>query len=224
MIAGYSARATWPAGFTIYERSSRADGIFIVQRGRIVLRSRVKNGRGFVPMIVGPDETFGSEGLAPGAGYATDATADVETETLFLGTERVRNLMRERPQHAMALVAQVMAERSCLCDRLREIATLSVEQRLIAALVRFAGSGTFVAPDGRLELTAARYRILCEYVGATRESVSLVLGKLAAEDLVDRTGNTMTVAPLARLLEKLEPATIDPGLIPPVDSRMQALH
>src|SRR5579871_6149873 len=42
-VARYAARATWPAGFPIYQRGAVADGIFIVVRGSVVLRSRVKS-------------------------------------------------------------------------------------------------------------------------------------------------------------------------------------
>lgn len=208
-IAGYAAKATWPGGFTIYERGARADGVFILLRGRLVLRSRVKSGRGFVPAIIGPDETFGSEGLGMHALYATEAITDCEAETLFLGTARFRTLMREQPPQALALVSQVMAERAYLLERLRELATMSVEQRLIAALVRLTEHGTFLGAAGRLELSPQRYRLLCEFVGATRESVSVVLGKLAAKDLVNRSGGTVTVAPLPQLLGKLEPWWLD---------------
>ena len=107
-IAAYGARATWPAGFTLYERGTRADGIFLVARGRIVLRNRVKSGRGFVPAIIVAGETFGAEGLSPGSQYATDASAETESETLYLGSSKFRTLMREQPVRAMAIVAQVM--------------------------------------------------------------------------------------------------------------------
>jgi CRP-like cAMP-binding protein len=59
----YAARATWPAGFQIYERGAPADGVFIVERGRVILRSRVRAGRGFVPWVATRGETFGAEGL-----------------------------------------------------------------------------------------------------------------------------------------------------------------
>src|SRR5215471_9595938 len=44
-VAAYGAKATWPAGFVVYQRGAQADGMFIVVRGRIVLRSRVKASR-----------------------------------------------------------------------------------------------------------------------------------------------------------------------------------
>ena len=151
-LAGYSARATWPAGFTVFQRGTPADGVFIVTRGRIILRSRVKSTRGFMPWIATPGESFGAEGLMPGARYATDARADEESETLFISSANFRAFLREQPQQALVLVGQLMAERTALLEKLRELTTLSVEQRLLTTLLRLATNSTFTRPDGRIEL------------------------------------------------------------------------
>jgi len=203
-LIAYAARASWPAGFAIYQRSAAADGVFVVTRGRVVLRSRVRAGRGFVPWIATPGETFGSEGLSNSARYATDARADDESETLFLSSARFRSFVREQPQHALTLMNQLMAERAALLDKLRELTTLSVEQRLLATLVRMASNQTFTREDGRVVLCTQRYRLLCELVGATRESVSLVLSRLTGEGLIERKGTTLIVAPSAELAERLD--------------------
>jgi len=208
-LSAYAARAAWPAGFAIYQRGAPADGVFVVTRGRVVLRSRVRAGRGFVPWIATPGETFGSEGLAGNARYATDARADEESETLFLSAGRFRAFVREQPQNSLVLLNQLMAERTALLDKLRELTTLSVEQRLIATMIRMASNNTFTREDGRIVLCAARYRLLCELVGATRESVSLVLGRLTGEGLVERRGTNLVVAPPAQLAERLESGTLD---------------
>lgn len=211
-LVSYAARATWPAGFAIYQRGTPADGLFVVTRGRVVLRSRVRAGRGFVPWIATPGETFGSEGLSPAARYATDARADDESETLFLSTARFRAFVREQPQHALALVSQLAAERTALLEKLRELTTLSVEQRLITTLARMASNNTFTREDGRIVLCTARYRLLCELVGATRESVSLVLGRLASDGLVERKGSTLIIAPLNELAERVEQGPLESAL------------
>lgn len=203
-LQGYVARATWPAGFQIYERGVAADGVFIVERGRVVLRSRVRAGRGFVPWVATPGETFGAEGLTPNGTYVTDARADEESDTLFLSAPKLRAFIREQPMHAMAVMGQLMAERTSLLEKLRELTTLSVEQRLVTALHRMATNDSFVQDDGRIELGSARYRLLCELVGATRESVSLVLGRLTGEGLVERSGSTLYVTPSASLFERLD--------------------
>lgn len=202
-IAAYAARASWPEGFQIYERGATADGVFLVLSGCVVLRSRVRAGRGFVPWVATVGETFGAEGLANNSVYATDARADEETETLYLSTAKMRAFVREQPTQALSLIGQVMGERVSLLEKLREITTLSVEQRLLASLRRMASHRGFLDKNGRIELSTSRYRLLCELVGATRESVSLVLGRLTGEGLAERVGSTLFVTPTARLYERL---------------------
>jgi len=225
VLTAYAARATWPAAFAIYQRGAAADGLFLVTRGRIVLRSRVRAGRGFVPWIAAPGETFGSEGLSQHARYATDARADEESETLFLSSARFRAFVREQPQHSLSLITQLMSERTSLLDKLRELTTLSVEQRLVSTLIRMSSNNTFTREDGRIVLYASRYRLLCELVGATRESVSLVLGRLTAEGLVERKGTTLIIAPPIRLAERLDGVAVDNELtFPALSTPEQALQ
>ena len=187
--------------------------MFIVVRGRIVLRSRVKAGRAFVPALAREGETFGWEGLGANARYATDARADEESETLHLSSARFREFVREKPQHALALISQMVEERTALLEKLRELATLSVEQRLISSLVHLARSRMFMTQDGRIALGGAQYKLLCELVGATRESVSLVLTRLVAEGRAERSGTTIYIAPLGALAERLESTRLD-GEVP----------
>ena len=55
-----------------------------------------------------------------------------------------------------------------------------------------------------MELCTSRYRLLYELVGTTRESVSLVLGRLSSEGLAERAGRTLLIAPTARLFKRLK--------------------
>ena len=200
-LAAFGARATWPSGFAVYERGTPADGIFIVLRGQIVLRNRLGAGRSFVPWIATVGETFGGEGLVQSGRYVSDARAEEESETLHLTTSRVSALMREQPAAALALMRQIMAERSELLERFGEHATLTVEQRLIAALLRLAQSRT--QGDGATSAVLPR-RLLGELVGATRESISLVLGRLTADGLVQREGNGLIITDLDGLAHRFE--------------------
>ena len=202
-IIPYGARTTWPAGFTVYERGARADGVFIVLRGQIVLRNQVSAGRSFVPWVATVGETFGGEGLEPGARYASHARAEEESETLHLSTARFSALLREQPTHALTLIRQMMAERTALLEKFGEHATLTVEQRLITALLRMAQSRVSGSDgDGNRSAVLPR-RLLGELVGATRESISLVLGRLTAEGLIQRDGNGLVITDVQRLAAKL---------------------
>ena len=129
----------------------------------------MKGGRGFVSGMAMPGETFGAEGLAPRGVYVTDAKAADGVETLHLGGEQFRAFLREQPAHAISLIGQIMAERSTLLERLQELASLNVEDRLVSILLRLSEDTGFMVDDTTLRLNPAHHRLLCEMVGATRE-------------------------------------------------------
>ena len=210
ILIAYGARTTWPSGFQIYQKGTAADGISIVIKGHVILRNKIRTGRSFVPAIVIPGETFGVEGITPDAVYVTDAYAADDTETLHISGPRFRAFVRENPGTALEVIAQLMSERSHLLERLHSMASQNVEQRLVCALERLAADRDFLTPDGKLRLELKHHRLLCEMVGATRESIALALGRLVGTGVATRRGMSFVIAP-SKLAEhiSLEAATSD---------------
>jgi len=194
-IGAYGAKAVWPSGFQLYQRGAPADGVFIVLEGHVVLRNKIKVGRGFVPVIATSGQTFGSEGLSPCSSYVTDANASEETKTMFLSGAQFRAFVRERPAQTIPLLSQIMSERAYLLEKLHELAALNVDQRLMSTLTHLSGDHSFTAPDGRLKLENSHHRLLCEMVGATRESIALALSRLVSAGIAERRGMTFLIEP-----------------------------
>jgi CRP-like cAMP-binding protein len=194
-IAAFGAKAMWPAGFQLYQRGAPADGVFIVLDGHVLLRNRIKIGRGFVPVIATVGQTFGSEGLSPDSYYVTDANASEETRTLFLSGAQFRAFVREQASYALALVSQAMSERAYLLEKLHELAALNVDQRLMSTLSHLSSDRAFTAADGRVKLENSHHRLLCEMVGATRESIALALSRLVSAGIAERKGMTFLIQP-----------------------------
>jgi CRP-like cAMP-binding protein len=194
-LAAYGARTTWPSGFQIYQKGTPADGLSVVLRGHVTLRNRVKSGKGFVPAIVTPGEIFGIEGISAEQEYVTDACASDDTETLFVSGAQFRAFVRENPGEALTVIGQMMSERSSLLEQLYAMASQNVEQRLISALKRLAADKSFLGQDGRLRLELRHHRLLCEMVGATRESIALALSRLVGSGAAQRDGMEFVVAP-----------------------------
>ncbi len=195
VLAAYGARTTWPSGFQVYQKGTQADGLSVVLRGHVTLRSRVKSGRGFVPAIVTPGEMFGIEGISSDARYATDAFASEDTETLFVSASQFRAFVRENPGPALVVIAQLMSERSLLLEQLHAMASQNVEQRLVAALKRLSGDRSFLDADGSLRFEPKHHRLLCEMVGATRESIALALSRLVGSGVAERESADFVIAP-----------------------------
>lgn len=197
LIGAYGARATWPAGFQLYQRGAAADGVFIVLDGHVVLRNKIKVGRGFIPVIAAVGQTFGSEGLSPNSHYVTDAGSSEETKTMFLSGAQFRAVVRERPAQIIPLLSQIMSERAYLLEKLHELAALNVDQRLVSTLTHLSTDRSFTADDGRLKLENSHHRLLCEMVGATRESIALALSRLVSAGIAERKGMTFLIEPAA---------------------------
>lgn len=217
-LGTYGARTTWPANFQIYQCGGKAEGFSVVLRGHVILRNRMRSGRGFVPAVVTAGETFGVEGLTPNCTYVTDAHAAEETETLFLSTERFREFVRENPTQALNLVGQLLAERAQFLERLHEMASQNVEQRLLSALNRLSRDESFLAHDGSLKLEVRHHRLLCEMVGATRESIALALGRLVGSGVASRAGSSFFVTPSVLDVHSSDSSLGDTG-IPIADER-----
>ena len=199
-IAAYGAKAHWPEGFSIYEKGSPADGMFVVLSGSIVLRT-AKGKRKFVPAIVFEGETFGLEGLSPGLSYVTDAQSVEPSDTLHINGSRFRALLREKPVHALAVIAQAFAERAALLERMHEFSASSVDERMTSALLRLFEGRTRLKED-RLALRPSDHRLLCEMVGATRESVTHALARLISSGVAEREGSTFLLSRAGLLSER----------------------
>jgi hypothetical protein len=73
-----------------------------------------------------------------------------------------------------------------------------------------------LADGAPLQLGTTDYRLLCELVGATRESVSLVFNRLVGAGLVEREGATYTVPDLQALAARLGSAWMETETIVPM--------
>jgi CRP-like cAMP-binding protein len=197
-IAAYGAKAQWPEGFAIYERGTTADGLFVVLTGSVVLRTS-KGKRRFVPAVAFAGETFGGEGVTPGAEYATDALACEPSETLHIDGSRFRALLRERPSQALALIAQAFAERAALLEQIHHFSASSVDERVLVALLRLHEGR--VRDSDELLLRPTDHRLLCEMVGATRESITHALARLMANGIAERGESGLSFS-RARLLSE----------------------
>jgi CRP-like cAMP-binding protein len=93
------------------------------------------------------------------------------------------------------LLAQIMSERAYLLEKLHELAALNVDQRLISTLTHLSADRSFTTADGRLKLENSHHRLLCEMVGATRESIALALTRLVSAGIAERKGMTFLIEP-----------------------------
>jgi nucleotidyltransferase/DNA polymerase involved in DNA repair len=89
----------------------------------------------------------------------------------------------------------MLSERAFLLEKLHAMASQNVEQRLVSALQRLSWDRAFLDESGRLRLELKHHRLLCEMVGATRESIALALGRLVGAGAAERRGMAFLISP-----------------------------
>ena len=65
----------------------------------------------------------------------------------------------------------------------------------MSTLSHLSGDRSFTTDDGRLKLENSHHRLLCEMVGATRESIALALSRLVSAGIAERKGMTFLIEP-----------------------------
>ncbi|RMG32753.1 MAG: Crp/Fnr family transcriptional regulator [Planctomycetota bacterium] len=172
-------------GEPIYLPNDAARRLFILLSGRVKICHYTEDGKESILGIVSPGELFGEMALLAPARRGEVAEAIQRCEVLTLPSDAVRQLMHRRPHLAAAIADLVGARRARLENRLKNLLYRSNRERLIALLLDLAAEHG--EPNGRgirLALSLS-HQELASIIGATRETVSVLIGALRREGLID---------------------------------------
>jgi len=137
--------------------------------------------------ILGAGDWFGIAALARAPSYGGQALVVAPTVLWEIPSERLLNLVSQRPQVALELITQLASRLQAAHDTAAHLVFDDCNQRLVETLLRFsrtAAAKKDASGDVVLYLT---HQQLAEAVGAARETVSLALTQLRQQNLL-RTG------------------------------------
>lgn len=163
------------AGTTLFVQGAPADRCCAVLSGRVRIAQSGEEGGQLVVRFVGPGEMFGTVALFTDGHYPATAVAVIDTVEISWTEPDLLALIHRYPQIALNLVRVVGTRLREIQERLREVATQRVEQRIARALLRLAshasGAGGEHA-DIAFPLTRQDVADMC---GATLYTASRVL-------------------------------------------------
>ena len=188
-------------------RTGMLRGLFVVGAGRARL-VRTVGSRVVTLHYVGPTDVYGE-------GFLSDEDEDFELlvlgelDALRVPLDVMRRLVDQEPSVASRLLDIQNARRRQVEERLTSLLSRTVEAR-VADFVRKAASRHGI-PESRGVLIGEKFTHIeiAEYVGATRETVTLVLGVLKRDGLID-TDHRRIVVLDALGLEQRAAATTNP--------------
>jgi CRP-like cAMP-binding protein len=189
-------------GGTIAEQGTAALALIIISRGRARLERTTDDGRSISLGYRGAGEILGESCLTQTPTHAETATAMEETEIVKIPHTLVDDFMREDPGLAPAVLALLLQRTREAEDRIESLLFRNVEGRVIEFLLKAADRWGVPNPKGTLISAPITHLEIAHAIGSTRETVTLTLGALRKEGLLDVAGRRLIIKNRERLLEK----------------------
>jgi CRP/FNR family transcriptional regulator, cyclic AMP receptor protein len=178
-------------GQVIYGLDQPAKGLYLVIDGRVTVCRRADNGKPVVVDIYQSDEFFGESALLHFPHAQEQAVALENTGVMVWTAAQIENILILRPRLAVALL-QVLALR--LLDfksRVHILASEPAPRRLVHTLIRFSKRLGQINEDGSVRMIPFTHKLLAQYVGTSREAVTLLMNRLRRDGYLhySRGGN-----------------------------------
>ena len=198
----------WSRGSLLHHSDDVAEAAFALTGGHVRLYRLGSGAREVTVSVHGQGEVLGMATLTPGGSYGLYAEAMDDVEALVLGGDNLRGLIRQHPDMAVALTAQVAKQTRSLQERLSQLVFLEVSQRLALALLQLAHETTSqdrTAPEQTIQDHAAQSHVTQSHVtqshvtqarpetartGASQASPVALRGRISHQDLAYVVGST----------------------------------
>lgn len=186
-------------------RTGMLRGLFVVSAGRARL-VRTVGTRVVTLHYVGPTDVYGE-------GFLSDEDEDFELlvlgelDALRVPLNVMQRLVEQEPSVASRLLDIQNARRRQVEERLTALLTTTVEARVADFVLKAAARHGI--PESRGVLIGEKFTHIeiAEYVGATRETVTLVLGVLKRDGLIDTDHRRIVVLDAPALEQRASAVT-----------------
>lgn len=190
-----SVLRTYQRGTTLFHEEDPAEQLFVLVEGRVRVWLSSPLGASMTVHLAGPGDAPGLVSVIRATPFPATATV---LETAVASTwpaERIRALAAEHPRF-MSVVLDVMAARAHdMLQRLHEVSTLAVPQRVSRALMRMTDPRACDAGPCRV---AATRQELAELSATTLHTVSRLVSRWDRDGIVSAGRKCVTILdPLA---------------------------
>lgn len=185
----------YAAGAKIITEGDYQDFVYVIESGR----AKVSLGKNTV-LVAGPGEFLAFDSLFSDT-YNKTIVALEDTSVIYSPRDTLLRLMETSPQIAANVIKILNNHARSLEDRIVSFSGGTLQRRLVATLLKLAEDGK-PADDGRILVAGATHEFLASIVGASREAVTIALGKLRDSGTVEQVGRgnlLVNVDSLARL-------------------------
>lgn len=185
----------------LFQQGEAPRSVLLLGAGRVKLE-RVDHGRAFVLGHRGPGEMVGEAALAGQGAALEHAVVLDEVEALSFGVAGLRKLVAADPELRVAATAALVERQLEAESRLSSLLLRDVEARLVEFLTSAARRWGLPHPSGQLVSAAFTHADIALLIGSTRETVTLLLGRLKRAGLIDLDRRRIVIRDAAGLEQR----------------------
>ncbi|MTH76857.1 Crp/Fnr family transcriptional regulator [Paracoccus aestuariivivens] len=183
-IDSLSTRRTFTSGTRILERGDPGHTVLFVLSGQVLAVQWTQSGREIVYSDIGSGSAFGELSVISGHPRSLSLYARTDCTLLEMPGELFLGLIDAHPSVRAALMRGLVRRVYELTERVHELTSLGVEDRLRAYLLRVAMEQGGLEP-GRTLTNLPTHAEIANIVGANREAVSRNFATLNRKGIIE---------------------------------------
>lgn len=199
-------RCLWqslPAGKALLLRSEHKSDVFFLVSGRLRVTIYAANGRQVTFRDSHEGEHFGDIAAIDGRPRSADVVTLTPSVVASLDRAGFLGLLRDEPVVAERVMRSLAALVRQLSERVIDLSTLGVQNRVHAELLRLAQAAGIESNRARLE-PAPTHAELANQISTNREQVTRELNALRREGLLAKDGRALVLTDAQRLVRMVE--------------------
>lgn len=194
-----------PSGTMILDHLDVSTAIYFVIEGAIEVSLHARSGREVTYRTMRAPAYFGELAALDGLPRSAGITAVEPTAIASLAADQFRALLLRRADIALRLLEDMSARVRDLTERVFEMSTLPVRDRIVAELLRMADSEGVHHGRARIGRMPTHMQIATR-ISTHREAVTRELQSLTRSGLLQRDGRSMVIPDVGALRERLAEA------------------
>lgn len=204
-LLGIASAELLPRAHTISVQGEPTSHVVVIGAGRVKIE-RLRGTRAVLLGHRGPGHFVGETALSGVATASESATVVDDVAALAIPLAPLRQQLAADPTLSAAFAEMIVRQHRELEARLMGLLMNGVEARLAGFVLDAAGRWGRPHADGELVTAAFTHAEMALLIGSTRETVTLVLGKLKREGLLGFDRRRVVIRDRARLEQRVKAA------------------
>jgi CRP-like cAMP-binding protein len=182
------ADQTFDRGQTVLSEGEAAEGFFVLVTGKVKIFKLSADGKEQILHFVGPGESFGEVPMFAGGRFPANAETIEKSRIFFFPRASFLDLIGTDPSLAMNMLAELSRRLRQMTRLVEELSLKEVPGRLAAYILYLSSESG--SDEVELDITKGQ---LASLLGTIPETLSRILGKMSAQEVISVQGRKLKV-------------------------------